>query len=135
MNSDDIIWVNGDVVFNESIIDKIVNEKGNICCVQYKKVSEEEIKFTLDEKGYISKLNKKITNGLGEAVGINKISKESLEIFIKMLEECGDKDYFEKAIELGYSNNLLFKPLDITKEKCIEIDFIEDLHKAWEIFK
>lgn len=134
IKNDDILWLNGDVVFDSQVIHKISKESGNICCVQYKQTNTEEIKFTLDKNGYIDKLNKNVT-GLGESVGINKISGKNLSDFIKYLESCENQDYFEKAIENAYFGNIKFKPLDITGYKCIEIDFIEDYKNAWDLFE
>jgi len=135
IENDDVLWLNGDVVFKEGTLEKIIDTPGNVVAVEYKKCGEEEIKFTLDEDGDIFRISKKIdeSESLGEAVGINKLSKEGFEIFRESLRRCSDNDYFEKAIELSYEKGLKFKPVDIGIENCVEVDFIEDLDNAWKI--
>ena len=64
---------------------------------------------------------------MGEAVGINKISKSYIQKFINALDQCRDDDYFEYALELLINDNLKLFPIDISSSLCIEIDFKQDL--------
>jgi len=134
ISKDDVVWLNGDVVFKEGVLEKIVEGPENSVAVEYKKCGPEEIKFLVDDEGNIFRISKEIdeANALGEAVGINKISKEGFETFKSFLRKCSDNDYFEKAIELSYGE-LNFKPVDIGVGNCVEVDFIEDLNNAWSI--
>jgi len=50
-------------------------------------------------------LSRKVKNGLGEAVGINFISSNDLDVFIEEPEKCDDKDYFEKGLEMTINNH------------------------------
>ena len=71
---------------------------------------------------------------MGEAVGINFISSNDLDVFIDQLEKCNDHDYFEKGLEMAIAkNNLKIKVVDISAYNCIEVDFKEDLLNANEI--
>ena len=81
----------------------------------------------------IKELSKEVKNGLGEAVGINFISANYVDLFIKRLEQCNDNDYFEKALETAiekdgfkingktmgtyYIINVVDPPKNISKEK------------------
>lgn len=128
-----VLWFNGDVVFDEKILD-ILNPyiKANISfvAVNTSKVAEEEVKYTLKD-GVINELSKTVKNGLGEAVGINFISSNDILKFIERLEECDDNDYFERGLELAIEkDNLKVKALDISKYNCMEIDFAEDLENV-----
>jgi choline kinase len=128
-----ILWMNGDIVFDKNILLKLkeyIDKDISFVSVNTSKVSEEEVKYTL--KGdYIDELSKTVKNGLGEAVGINFISSDYIEIFIKRLEECDDNDYFERALELAIEEDgFKIKPIDISEFNCIEIDFEEDLKNA-----
>jgi choline kinase len=97
-------------------------------------VAEEEVKYTLSA-GYINELSKQVKNGLGEAVGINFISKNDMSSFIDQLENCDDNDYFERGIELAVQENgLKIKAVDISRFRCMEVDFKEDLEEANNIF-
>ena len=125
-----VLWFNGDVVFDEKILDILnptIESNESFVAVNTSKVAEEEVKYTL-KSGFINKLSKTVKNGLGEAVGINFISSKDILSFIKRLEECDDNDYFERGLELAIEkDDLKIKAIDISKYNCMEIDFIEDL--------
>ncbi len=128
-----VLWFNGDVVFDEQLLSVLQdNIKNNISfiAVNTSSVADEEVKYTLKNK-YVYELSKEVKNGLGEAVGINFISSNDLEVFIKQLEKCNDNDYFEKGIEMAIAeDNLKVKAIDISSYNCIEVDFKEDLKNA-----
>ena len=123
----DIIWINGDVVFDSKILKPLMQSKKSCMLVNTNSVSEEEIKYNLNIDGSIKQVSKDIKDGLGEAVGINKISKKYINQFIQALEKCSKQDYFEYAIEILIKNNVPIYPIDILLDLCIEIDFKEDL--------
>lgn len=135
-----VLWLNGDVVFDSEILKdlmpNIVADKSFVC-VNNSKVADEEVKYTLDSKGYIKELSKKVltTKALGEAVGINFISSKDINTFINRLKECNDNDYFERGIELAIEKDgMQVMAIDISKFRCMEIDFKEDLDNANKIF-
>ncbi len=135
---DSVLWLNGDVVFDSDIINlltpNIVANKSFVC-VNNSKVGEEEVKYTTNEKGFIKELSKKVVNAAGEAVGINFISSKDIANFITRLEECKDNDYFERGIELAIEKDgMKVQAVDISKFRCMEIDFKEDLDNANKIF-
>ena len=128
-----VLWFNGDVVFDEKILDILmpyIKDNQSFVAVNTSKVAEEEVKYTL-KNNFINQLSKTVVNGLGEAVGINFISSNDIKKFILRLEECDDNEYFERGLELGIEkDNLKIKAVDISKYNCVEIDFIEDLENA-----
>jgi len=128
-----VLWFNGDVVFDEKILDLLnphIEANTSFVAVNTSKVAEEEVKYTLKE-GYIDELSKTVKNGLGEAVGINFISSNDILNFISRLEECDANDYFERGLELAIEkDNLKIKAIDISAYNCMEIDFIEDLENV-----
>lgn len=133
---EDVIWLNGDVVFDPRILNLILKEKNeNLICVDNKKVGEEEVKYNLTSDGYIKRLSKNIPYGLGEAVGINYVKKETLPVLRESLRECEDQDYFEEGIQKSIKKGEKFKALNIQDNFCIEVDFPEDLEKAREYCK
>jgi len=133
--SDDIIWLNGDVVFDEKIIGKIVNSNGNVVGGNSAKCGEEEVKYRLGHDGNIISISKNIMQANGEAIGINKIAKKDLHYFTTKLDECDDNDYFEKAIEKAIEDGIIFKVVNIDEFKCIEVDFRQDWELASNMFK
>jgi choline kinase len=133
------LWLNGDVVFDPEVLNRVIPEitaDHSFVVVNTAKVSDEEVKYTLDGQGFINQLSKTVVGGLGEAVGINFVSSADKDALIKRLEQVGDQDYFERGIELGIEqDSLRFKAIDISDLYAIEVDFDEDLQRANELFK
>lgn len=133
---DDVLWLNGDVVFDPEILDLVMEKKdNNIICVNNGKVSEEEVKYTLNSEGFVNEISKEVQDARGEAVGINFIKKEHLPLFVSCLESCQDDDYFEKGIEMLLNKTVKFIPVDIKDNFCIEVDFPADLEVAKEFIR
>jgi L-glutamine-phosphate cytidylyltransferase len=130
-HSESVLWLNGDVVFDKRLFDLLtpfINKNESFVSVNNEEVGEEEIKYTLDSNRYINEISKKVVNGLGEAVGINFISSNDINFFIKRLEECDNNDYFERGIEMAIKRDQIkVNAVDISKFKCMEVDFLEDL--------
>ena len=129
-----VLWLNGDVVFDprvlERIGDRIRNEKSFVC-VNTSAVGEEEVKYTVDHKGSINALSKKVENALGEAVGINFISNHHKHSVIDQLHSCADNDYFERGLELAIEKDgIEIEPVDISDLFAVEVDFQADLDRA-----
>ena len=131
-----VLWLNGDVVFDPRVLPLIqehIESGRSSVCVNTESVAEEEVKYTLDDDGYIKELSKQVVGGLGEAVGINFISGEDKATLIQRLDEAADQDYFERGIELGIEQDgLRVEALDISKYHIVEVDFDEDLTRANE---
>ncbi|MEY4437482.1 MAG: hypothetical protein RL100_946 [Actinomycetota bacterium] len=129
-----VLWLNGDVVFDPQVLERVKSEieaDHSFVVVNTAKVSDEEVKYTLDDTGFINQLSKTVVGGLGEAVGINHVSSTDKIKLIKRLEEVGDQDYFERGIEVGIeSDSLRFKAIDISDLYAVEVDFAEDLERA-----
>jgi choline kinase len=129
-----VLWLNGDVVFDPQVLERVKSEieaDHSFVVVNTAKVSDEEVKYTLDDTGFINQLSKTVVGGLGEAVGINHVSSTDKLKLIKRLEEVGDQDYFERGIEVGIeSDSLRFKAIDISDLYAVEVDFAEDLERA-----
>jgi len=129
-----VLWLNGDVVFDarvlERVRERIKNEKSFVC-VNTSAVGEEEVKYTVDNRGFINALSKRVENALGEAVGINFISAPHKAAAIKNLEACADNDYFERGLELAIEHDgIEIEPVDISDLFAVEVDFQADLDRA-----
>ena len=126
---EDVIWMNGDVYFQEEVLDLLLKSNSSCCLVDNKKCGEEEIKFSVKNK-VIYEISKSVKNPVGEALGVNKIKKKDLPYFKEELEKLKNEDFFEKAIEnLTKRNKIQFFPIDIKDYFCMEIDYQEDLEK------
>lgn len=125
---DDTLWLNGDVFFDERVVDLLIESDKSSLLVDQSKCSDEEIKYTLTPDLYVHELSKKIDKPVGEAVGINLIRKRDLDLFREELERVNDSDYFEKALEnLTLSHRLKLRAVNLGKLFCKEIDFESDL--------
>lgn len=131
-----VLWMNGDVVFDPAVLPVIrdrISEGRSFVCVNTESVAEEEVKYTLDDGGHVKELSKVVTDGLGEAVGINYIAAGDKAGLIRHLEACEDQDYFERGIELAITEDgLKVDVLDISAHRVVEVDFQEDLTQANE---
>lgn len=131
IDDDDVLWLNGDVVFSDDILSDLRHHHAhNFVWVSKNSLGDEEIKYTLNSDGYVRELSKSVRNGVGEAVGINLIRKEDLPLFKLCLDRCIESDYFERAMELAIARGVKFKPLDVRDRFCVEVDFKADLQKA-----
>ena len=129
-----VLWLNGDVVFDYKVLarvaERIAADKSFVC-VNTSTTADEEVKYTVDEDGYIKELSKSVKSALGEAVGINFISSHEKADVIVELEACGDQDYFERGLELAIEKHgLRMEPVDITDLFAVEVDFQDDLDRA-----
>ncbi len=129
-----VLWMNGDVVFDpEALVragDYVARDQSFVS-VNTAKVSDEEVKYTTDAEGNIKELSKTVVGGLGEAVGINFVSRQDKAALIRRLQQVADQDYFERGIELAIElDGLKFRPVDISDLYAVEIDFAEDLERA-----
>lgn len=129
-----VLWMNGDVVFDPELLRRCLpalESDTSFICVNTATVAEEEVKYTVDERGHVALLSKQVPNALGEAVGINYISATDKQSLIARLAECEDADYFERGIEIAIEKDgLRVTPIDITDLFAVEVDFEEDLTRA-----
>ena len=129
-----VLWMNGDVVFDPRVLGRaieLIERDQSFVTVNTAKVSDEEVKYTVDAEGYIKELSKTVKGGIGEAVGINYISARDKKAFIAQLSRVDDQDYFERGLELAIAENgLLLEPMDISDLYAVEVDFAEDLERA-----
>lgn len=136
--SESVLWLNGDVVFDSNlfkVIERYIEKDQSFVCVNNSEVGDEEVKYNLNKDGFIKNISKIITDGLGEAVGINFIAKSDIKSLINRLIDCKDNDYFERGLELSIQkDNLKVLPINISDFRCLEVDFKEDLDKANKLF-
>jgi choline kinase len=127
----DVLWLNGDVYFNQKLISKLIQTKHSCILVDNKKCGDEEVKYKINSKGNISELSKCVKDADGEALGINLIKSNDLPLFIKHLEKVNDDDYFEKGLEnMIIKDKALIKPVSVENLFCQEVDFPEDLEET-----
>ena len=129
IENEDVVWLNGDVVFEKKLLPQIIKCPKSCMAVNTTSVGEEEIKYNVFDDGNIKDVSKTVSPALGEAVGINKIIASDLPLLKAKLEKCDHQDYFEKALELSIQDGMKIIPVDINKYLCMEIDFLDDLEQ------
>ncbi|WP_094770326.1 phosphocholine cytidylyltransferase family protein [Microbacterium gorillae] len=131
---DGVLWMNGDVVFDPRVLGRaieLIEREQSFVTVNTSKVSDEEVKYTLSAEGFIDQLSKTVVGGIGEAVGINYISRADKKAFIRQLGRVDDQDYFERGLELAIiEDGVRTVPMDISDLYAVEVDFAEDLERA-----
>jgi choline kinase len=129
-----VLWLNGDVVFDGRILDKLkplMNQEQSFVCVNTANVGEEEIKYTVDSEGHILELSKSVAAPLGEAIGINFVGQSDKFALIDGLVAADDTDYFERGIEIAIDQSAsTFLPVDISDFYAVEVDFEDDMVEA-----
>lgn len=128
--SSDVLWLNGDVVFDHRVMQRVLDCGHSCMAVTRGAVGDEEVKFRTGESGLITQVSKRIQGAEGEAVGINLVSSTDAPPLLEALETCADGDYFERGIEIAIAKGARFRPVDVTDLVCLEIDFKEDLDRA-----
>ena len=131
-----VLWMNGDVVFDPQVLERIKDlmaTDSSFVCVNTAAVGEEEVKYTVDSRGYVEELSKTVDHPLGEAVGINYVAAADKHALIARLADVADNDYFERGVELAIERDgLRFLPVDISDLFVVEVDFADDLVRANE---
>ena len=129
-----VVWMNGDVVFDPAVLDRLspfLDDDRSAIAVNTSAVSEEEVKYTVGERGFVDRLSKTVVGGLGESVGINVVAARDKDALITRLAECDPQDYFERGIELAIEHDgIEVAPVDISDLFAVEVDFQEDLDRA-----
>ncbi len=133
----DFILMNGDVIFDGAILKKMV-ENGNMIAVS-RKYDEEALKVRIDNGRVMEILPKETEEEESDASisGIFKFSSQASKLLFDEIEKdinSGVKNkWFEHAL-----NRILdrekFEPVYVDGYRCIEIDTMEDLKKAGEMW-
>lgn len=130
---DDILWVNGDVVYDPEVVEAVLRVGGNAVAVNCTRCGEEEVKYRTDAEGYLLEISKQVSEPEGEALGVNFVSRAGIPVLVRALEACADNDYFEKGIEMSIKE-APYRSVDVSNHRCIEIDFETDLAEARRLF-
>ncbi len=130
-----VVTLNGDVVFDEGILDLLLSKaKTSSIAVDPRVCGDEEIKYRTAQ-GKLQELNKR-THGEGEAVGINYFAPEDRPLLEQALGYADDTSYFERGVEfmLPFTTRPV-RCVPIGDRRAMEIDFPEDLDAARRLFR
>lgn len=139
MKSSDTILMNADVLYPPEVLQRIIaSAKPNVLAVEIVECDREEVKVIEGANRRIVAIGKELIpeNCLGEFIGVAKFSAAFNRKFAASLEKLidagGKADYFEAAIHPLLADNPVHY-VDISDLPCIEIDFIEDYHRAKQL--
>ena len=136
-----VLLMNADVIYPEALLEKVFSSNyKTVLAVDIKACGKEEVKVINGGQNKIVAIGKDLIEEqcLGEFIGVAKLSKDFVDIFRRSISDLidagGKNDYFEAGIQ-----PLLDKVdthfIDISEYPCLEIDFLEDLESARELFK
>ena len=115
---DDVMWVNGDLYFEEPAV-RLLLEQQTDCSrtlVDHSKTGDEEIKYTIFPDGSIDQISKTVERpaALGESLGLQIVTRRDRARLQRALEAVGEKDYFERALELcTQDRSIRLMPVDV----------------------
>jgi len=129
---EDVMWINGDLYFEEPAARLLIEQHADCSrtLVDHSRTGEEEIKYSLYPDGSVDKISKTVErpNALGESLGLQIVTRRDRPRLVRALEEVGDRDYFERALELCTEDrSIRLMPVDLGRQFCREVDFPEDL--------
>ena len=143
LRDETFIKLDGDVIFQEKIIKKLVAAEDGLsyACIDSTAVDEEVIKVQCDALGNVIRIGNKlpVAGAVGESIGIERISKRSSAALFAMLEKMMEnpdsyQNYYEVAYDAIIQAGEPFKALDITGLHWVEIDTLNDYKLAEHYF-
>ena len=143
LQDETFIKLDGDVIFQEEIIKKLVAAEDGLsyACVDSTAVDEEVIKVQCGADGNVTRIGNKlpVAGAVGESIGIERIGKRSSAALFEMLEKMMEnsdnyQNYYEVAYDAIIQAGEPFKALDITGLHWVEIDTLDDYKLAQHYF-
>lgn len=133
MPDGDVVALNGDVVFDDGIIQSLLSCNETALAVDPRVCGDEEIKYRIRD-GRLQELSKR-AHGEGEAVGINRFHARDRTLLVRALRHCETTAYFERAVEwiLPFVERPV-RLVAVPPKRAMEIDFPEDLEAARRAF-
>lgn len=130
LKDDDILLMHGDLVFENSVIDAVLDSETSCMTVSSTlPLPEKDFKAVI-QNGHITKVGIEFFEDAFAAQPLYKLKKEDWNIWLRQIEvfceEQNVKCYAENALN-QVSDRCLIYPLDVKDALCAEIDNPEDL--------
>ena len=136
-----VLLMNADVIYPKALLEKVFSSNyKTVLAVDIKLCGKEEVKVIDGGQNKIVAIGKDLIEEqcLGEFIGVAKLSKDFVDIFRRSISDLvdagGKNDYFEAGIQ-PLLDKIDTHFIDISEYPCLEIDFLEDLESARELFK
>lgn len=129
---EDFITINGDDIFNASIIKNLLKSKENITMVmdQKENYDEDDMKI-VHNNGLVKRVGKDVPIDIvnGESVGIIKFSSLGTKIYVDILEEMVRREENKQVFYLKAIQQIIDKGYPVHFSECDEKDWGElDFH-------
>lgn len=138
LERDSFIMLDGDVVFDQGVIEELVSRGPD--CLAVRSVGEiglEEVKVTADKEDRVLAIGKHVPvrTAMGESVGIELFSAASsaklfAALHARVVEQKLVNEYYEAAFQQIVDEGVTLYGVDIGSMYASEIDTIEDLVAA-----
>lgn len=139
VKGEEFLLMNADVFYDSDIIKGLLQKEGSQIACDNSQYLEESMKITLDDKGNINHIGKKITEDEHYAVSIDvyRINQESSKILFEEIEDTilnrkDENSWTEMALDSIFDKTS-FSPY-VIENRWFEIDTLEDLATAEKIF-
>lgn len=140
VKGEEFVLLNGDAVFDEEIIKKLVAEKEKDIAPMDSKLYDLEKLKVREKNGLVVEIlsktaPKEISDG--STIGIFKFSSEGGRIFFDEIERCVGQGTINKWFEYSLNNilkKIRMRKLDIHGSRWVEVDTKEDIKRAQKLF-
>lgn len=133
----DLILVDGDVVFDQAILRRLMEEEGTVLAISTRQRDEEKARVVTASDGTVVEVSKScdMTEAAGEMVGVTKMTAEYSRALFKELEQMVRKESLEAtsyqlAMERMTHSGHPIHAVDTTEHFSARINTREDLRQA-----
>lgn len=136
----DNVIINGDIVLNSKLIEDVLVKPFDYPLVLLDATTKKDGDYNVQiQKDNVLIMSKELKNYYGEYAGVTKIDKGSIGLFKEEIEKFISEGYYDQWYEnifnqLIFNNNFELKFKDISYYDWTEIDCVDDLIKAKNIF-
>lgn len=143
LNGESFIKLDGDVIFDEEIIKRLMAADDGVSyiCTDKSSLDKEVIKVICNQNGDVMRIgnNLPVTKSIGESIGIERIDKQTSSTLFKtlsamMANEANYQYYYEVAYDKIIQDGSHFKTADITGLDWVEMDGLDDYRQAQTYF-
>lgn len=142
VNGDAIVKFDADVVFEQAILEKLINSPVSALCIDRNiHLDKEEVKAIIDAEGKVIAVGKKLNpkKASGESIGIEMIENKAVKVLYAELAELmkdpkNHQEYYDDSYTTLVKRGVPFTAVDITGLKWVEVDCHEDYARSQEMF-
>jgi choline kinase len=137
---DNITIINGDIVLNSGLTKDVLVKRFDFPLVLLDATIKKDGDYNVQvQNDNVVIMSKDLQNYYGEYVGVVKINKDSVGLFKEEVEKTIAEGYYDQWYEnvfnqLIFNNNFELKFKDVSSYDWTEIDCVDDLIKAKNIF-